>query len=126
MGGFTPPSIEGQVAELKESFRLWQQVTASGADTAITESSWWMARITDPHGRASMPETLATTTQLSAFAVGVLGQLLNSGAIQWANPEMKLPDLEVEAQGFTVPPTTKLTEDEEIDVARLLKDLDDE
>jgi hypothetical protein len=122
MGGYSPPSLEGQVAELKESFKLWQQVTASGADERIAESSWWFTQLADPHRRASMTEYIQQTGQLGAFAVGILGQLLEAGTIKWADEDMKLPAVTIEAEGLVMDGKT-LTEDEEIDVARLLSEL---
>lgn len=122
MGGYSPPSLEGQVAELKESFRLWQQVTASGADERISETSWWFTQLADPHRRSSMTEYLQQTSQLSAFAVGVIGQLLESGMIKWTDEDMKLPDVTIEAEGLVMN-EKELTEDEEIDLARLLSEL---
>ena len=123
LGGFTPPSLDGQVAELKESFKLWQAVSATGADAVITDSSWWMTAIGDPHRRASMSETIMETTMMSAFAVGVLGQLLDAGIIRWGDEDMELPDIPIDASAFI--PNSTLTEDEMIEVARLLKDLED-
>jgi len=124
LGGYTPPALEGQVAELKESFRLWQQVSASGADDAITDAAWWFTGIADPHRRASMSESMAHSTQLTAFAVGVLGQLLEAGHIKWADDDMKLPEIKIEAEGFTV--ENGMSDDQEIDVARLLRTLEDD
>lgn len=124
LGGFMPPSLDGQVAELKESFRLWQAVSATGADDVITDSAWWMTAISDPNRRASMQETFMETTMMSAFAVGVLGQLLDAGILKWSDEDMKLPDIPIDASAFI--PNSTLTEDEMIEVARLLKDLEDQ
>lgn len=126
LGGFTPPSMDGQVAELKETFRLWQAVSASGADERITDAAWWMASIMDPHRRATMPETVAHHTQLTAFAVGVLGQLLSEGKVKWADETMTLPDITVEAMGGAYTTSQELSDDEEIDVARLLSQLEED
>lgn len=127
MGGFTPPSMDGQVAELKETFKLWQQVTASGADSRITESSWWMTMFMDPLRRASLPETMANHTQLTAFAVGVLGQLLSEGTVKWADENMVLPEIKIQAEdGSSYTDSEELSEDQMIDFARLLKQLEED
>ena len=125
MAGFTPPSIDGQVEELKESFKLWQAVSATGADDTIMESSWWMSRLVDPYNRASMAETLANNTQLAAFAVGVLGQLLDTGKIKWADDDLELPPISVEMVDGMKLGGDSLSEDDMLDVARLLEQLDD-
>jgi hypothetical protein len=123
VGGYTPPSLDGQLSELKESFKLWQAVSASGADDRISESAWWMTRLMDPHHRSSMVEMLAQQTQLTAFTVGALGQLLSEGIIKWADEDMELPEIEVDDMtGLNL--EEALSEEEAIDFAQLLKDLE--
>jgi hypothetical protein len=123
VGGFTPPSMEGQLSELKESFKLWQEVSASGADERISETAWWMTRLMDPHHHADMVEMLAQQTQLTAFSVSMLGQLMNEGIIKWADEDMELPPIVVEnMSGIKL--EDELTDDQRIDVARLLDGLE--
>lgn len=82
-GGFTPSSPDTAAEEMRETFRLWHSVQASGSNDIIADSAWWMTHITDPKRRMSQEEYKEKSMVFQSYAVATLGQLMEQGIVQW-------------------------------------------
>jgi hypothetical protein len=85
--GFTPPSLDAMELELRDVLTLWFKMQSSGALPEVADASWWMTKYLDHDNRMTREEAHNKSDELTSFAVAVIGQLLDTGKLQWVgNP----------------------------------------
>lgn len=107
LGGFSPPSMDIQEAEIKDSLTLWMKMQESGAGELLTDAAWWMHHALDPNNRMTREEANRHTDELMGFAVAAVSQLMEAKILTFVKdpeiPEIRLSTYEMaEADADTI------------------------
>lgn len=118
LGGFDPPSIDIQEAEIRDSLSLWMKMQESGAGEVLTDAAWWMHHALDPKNRMNRAEANQHTDELMGFAVAAISLLMENNIITFTQepeiPEIRLSTYEMaENDADTIADLEKQFEEED-------------
>jgi len=106
LGGFDPPSMDIQEAEVRDTLTLWMKMQASGAGDMLGDAAWWMQRALDPKNRMNRAEANQQADELMGFAVAAISQLMEAKILQFVKepdiPEVRLSTYEMAANDAEV------------------------
>lgn len=100
LGGFDPPSMDIQEAEIRDSLALWMKMQESGAGEVITDAAWWMNHAMDPKHRLSREEANQRADELMGFAVAAIGQLMEAKILTFVK-EPDIPEIRLSTYGMS-------------------------
>lgn len=121
-GGFPVPGIDSQELETVKNFTQWMKFLQSPVIHYAKDAAWWMSQLMDQHHRLGREEQAAQADHMTAYALAVIGQLLDKNVLTWVNePET----MEIRVENSEQPPPLNPVEQANLDRLDTPSDWDD-